>query len=80
MQEDAQGAGTAAEMNEELQASLAAYEAEAKEIGRPHKEVQGLLLAAVSQAFEQACKVLVQEHGALLITEQDNARVLNHRC
>ena len=41
--------------------------------------MQALFLAAVSQAFGTACEALVQEHAALLATEQDNARVLNHR-
>ena len=71
--------GAASGEDAELAASLAAYQAEAKALGRPHKEMQGLFRAAVSQAFDRACEALVQEHAALLATEQDNARVLNHR-
>ena len=49
------------------------------EVDRPHRDMQGLFLAAVSQAFEKACEAMSQEHSTLLATEQDNARVLNHR-
>ena len=58
---------------------MAAYEAGAGALSRPHKNMQGLFLAAVSQAFDRASEALVREHAALLVTEQDNARVLNHR-
>ncbi len=71
--------GAASNEDAELAYLLAAYAAEAKALGRPHKEMQRLFLAAVSQAFDKACEALVQEHAALLATEQDNARVLNHR-
>ena len=64
---------------EELQAALEAYEAAASEIERPHKDMRGSFLKEVSKAFDSACEALVREHEALLATEQDNARVLNHR-
>ena len=48
-------------------------------MNRPHRDIRGLFLAAASGAFEKACEALSQEHSALMATEQDNARVLNHR-
>ena len=70
---------TASEEDAELAPALAAYEAAVKALGRPHRDAQDLFLAAVSQAFDRASEALVQEHAALLATEQDNARILNHR-
>ena len=70
---------SASEHDQELQSALAEYQAASADINRPHKDMQGLFLAAVSRSFEKACEALSQEHSALLATEQDNARVLNHR-
>ena len=70
---------SASEPNQELQSALAEYQAATAEMNRPHKDMQVLFLAAVSRSWEKACEALSQEHAALLATEQDNARVLNHR-
>ena len=70
---------SASEHDQELQSALAEYHAATAEMNRPHKDMQGLFLAAVSRSFEKTCEALSQEHSALLATEQDNARVLNHR-
>ena len=75
-----QGPMPATEGGEELRAALEAYKAAASKMERPHKDMRGSFLKEVGKAFNSACEALVREHEALLATEQDNARVLNHRC
>ena len=70
---------SASEHAQELRSALTEYQAATAEMNRPHKDMQGLFLAAVSRAFEKACEALSQEHSALLATEHNNGRVLNHR-
>ena len=70
---------SASEHDQELQSALADFRTASAEMNRPHKDMHGLFLAAVSRSFEKACEALSQEHSSLLATEQDNARVLNHR-
>ena len=79
LQEEAAQDAPASEPDQELRSALAEYQAATAEMNRPHKDMQGLFLAAVSRSWEKACEALSQEHSALLATEQDNARVLNHR-
>ncbi len=79
IESDMQGLKSAAEDGEELQAALEAYEVAASKTQRPHKDMRGSFLKEVSKAFSSVCAALLREHEALQATEQDNARVLNHR-
>ncbi|KAK9907680.1 hypothetical protein WJX75_008040 [Coccomyxa subellipsoidea] len=67
------------EARAQLAAEQAAYEEETARAFSPSKDSQELLMAALTKAFDRACKALLRDHAALARTEHDNARVLNNR-
>ena len=67
------------QLREQFLAVKAAYNAELRQQWHLPDLPAARLQQMVTSTFEAACAALEAEHGSLVETEQDVARVLNHR-